>query len=64
LKKKKKLLVCTDLYEKLYREKAGPFTFTPPMPKKFNKIGERKTLRWYPYGACKVRLTVLPIVEE
>lgn len=64
LKTKKKLLACTDLYEKLYKEKTGPYTFTPPMPKKFSKVGEMTKLRLYPYGACKVRLTVLPVGEK
>ncbi len=64
LRTKKKLLVCTDLYEKLYKEKTGPFTFTPPFPQKFERMGETKTLRLYPYGACKVRLTVLPIGKK
>ena len=64
IKRKKKVLACTNLYQKIYIEKTGEFQFTPSIPKKFNVLSERRKLRLYPFGACKVRLTVLPIIKN
>ena len=50
-----------NLYERLYNYKVGNFTFTPKLlSNRKIKLDENshQTIRLYPYGACKLRMTV------
>ncbi len=57
---------CINLYENKYKIVRKDCTFTPKLLK--NKdlclAQETETIRLYPYGACKVRLTVFNLLKE
>ncbi len=58
---RKKIRHCFDLYNKKYRYEKGDFTFTPRlMPNSQMVLDEKsgRTIKLYPYGACKLRMTV------
>lgn len=42
----------------------GDFKFTPDLLKTKNVYGNTQKITLYPYGACKIRQTVFPIVKE
>lgn len=49
-----------NVYEKL----KGKFLFTPDLLKTKNVYGDSQTITLYPYGACKIRQTVFPVIKE
>lgn len=55
----------THSWDYVYKEVNETHTFTPRLPRKGSmKISDKsETIKLYPYGACKVRMTVLPEVE-
>lgn len=55
---------CVNLYDKITEEETGNFTFTSKLPKCVECTGENVQLKLYPYGACKLRLTVFSIFED
>ncbi len=61
--RKKAIKRCTNLYENVIVEETGDFSFTPKLPEKVECTGETVRLKLYPYGGCKLRLTVFPILK-
>ena len=60
--KRTKIRNCYNLYEKKYNYKQGEFVFTPRLRSNKSLIlqkGTEQKIRLYPYGACKLRMTVL-----
>ncbi len=57
---------CINLYEKKYKVLRKKCVFTPKLlPKHKLKLGtDMQKIRLYPYGACKVRLTVFNHLQE
>jgi len=55
----------THSWDYVIKEVKETRTFTPRLPRKGSmKFADKnETIKLYPYGACKVRMTVLPIVE-
>jgi len=51
---------CTNLYKKTIQNVTASATFTPDFPTEISKIGEPVEVRLYPYGCCKLRITVFP----
>ena len=51
---------CTNLYKKRILDVVESVTFTPPLPTDIPKTGEITEIRLYPYGCCKLRITVFP----
>ena len=61
LEKRTRVRNYFNLYEKLYHYKKGNFTFTPKLLSNQKIVlddNSRQTIRLYPYGACKLRMTV------
>ena len=61
LSHKTKIRWCLSLYEKAYAYKKGNFTFTPRLLSNKQMVVDEKServIRLYPYGACKLRMTV------
>ena len=46
------------------RDVDGEFVFTPRMPEHPETDGDGETVTLYPYGLCKLRITVFPIVKK
>lgn len=57
--KRKSVVRCRNLYDRNCKVITGDFTFTPPVPGKIETVGGDEKILLKPYGACKVRLTVL-----
>lgn len=57
---------CVNLYEKKYKLLRKNCTFTPRLlsNNKLQLKGGVRKIRLYPYGACKLRLTVFNLLEE
>lgn len=58
---RKRIRHCYDLYHRKYKYRQGDFTFTPRlMPNSQMILDEEseKKVKLYPYGACKLRMTV------
>lgn len=54
---------CENLYKREIFDKTGTFTFTPS-PTSATKFSSKRTkITLYPYAACKLRVTVFPIVK-
>ena len=58
-----KVTSCWDLYNKRYEEVTVDATFTPRIPERISATSEKHSITLYPYGSCKLRVTVFPIVE-
>lgn len=58
--RKNKVRNCYDLYEKKYKYVTGQFVFTPRLPSRNKMVlsTQDQIIRLYPYGACKLRITV------
>lgn len=55
---------CTNLYKKTVKDMDIPVTFTPPIPENISNVGESRVIRLYPYGCCKLRITVFPQLNQ
>lgn len=65
--RKNKIRWCMNLYEKVFAYKKGDFTFTPRlMSNRQMKLEEKseQMIQLYPYGACKLRMTVFNCQKE
>ena len=51
---------CTNLYKRVIKEVKDDVTFTPPLPTDTTKTGASAEIKLYPYGCCKMRITVFP----
>lgn len=61
LAQKTKIRWCANLYDKIYAYKKGNFTFTPRLMSNRQIVLDEKSeknIKLYPYGACKLRMTV------
>ncbi len=70
LVRKRKIRYVENLYKRPWGriEKEGDFTFTPRLPTKAHTkrygYGDVETITLVPMGCAKVRMTVLPVVED
>ena len=66
LKKAKKIKCITWKYEPQIKTFDSEITLTPHLPLKSNMVlaEEETQISLYPYGACKLRMTVLPKAEK
>lgn len=66
LKKAKKIRCVNWKYEPRTKIFDSPITITPRLPQKKHMMlaEESVRVRLYPYGACKLRMTVLPKIEK
>ena len=53
---------CTNLYKKTISDVAASVTFTPPLPTDRSDIGDAAEIKLYPYGCCKLRITVFACI--
>jgi hypothetical protein len=53
---------CTNLYKKTISDVAASVTFTPPLPTDTSDIGDAAEIKLYPYGCCKLRITVFACI--
>jgi hypothetical protein len=51
---------CINLYKKTMKDVVADVTFTPPLPTDTSNAGETTKIKLYPYGTCKLRITVFP----
>lgn len=52
--------MTTDLYKGVKHTESGHYVFTPPPNGKQKFFEDPTTIKLYPYGACKLRITVFP----
>lgn len=67
LTQKTRVRQCYDLYNKKYRYKNGDFVFTPRLMSNRQMVlrsGSEQKIKLYPYGACKLRMTVFNYRKE
>lgn len=59
----KRVQRCVNLYDKINEEIEIATTFTPHFPAVKKETSEETILELYPYGTCKLRLTVFPVIN-
>ena len=56
--------VTTDLYKGVKHTESGHYVFTPPPNGQQEFFGDSTLIKLYPYGACKLRITVFHTVYD
>lgn len=61
----KKRIKTTDYENRsVWYYRKGDFTFTPPIPKDVSEISSSQRLVLYPFGMCKLRISVFPVIKD
>ena len=55
---------CTNLYKKTIEDMVGNVKFTPPLPSDTLTSAPLENITLYPYGCCKLRITVFPETKQ
>lgn len=55
---------CINLYDRVNDEVKASVTFTPHLPDEIRILQTVENLVLYPYGCCKLRLTVFPLSND
>ena len=60
--KEQDVIWCNDLYTKKILKKSGSYVFTPPLNYAKLFLDKPQKIVLHPYGACKLRITVFPVI--